>query len=156
MLNCGQSWIAAKRFILVEGIHEELISKFTETVNILKSGDPLKETTQIGPLARIDLADQLQRQVRESIKQGAELLLGGKQQDCFHEPTVLGDVQPGMPAFDEETFGPLAAMIKVKDENEAFKLSEKSRYGLGVTVCPTNINRATALAAEVSDGLFYQ
>ncbi len=119
MLNCGQSCIAAKRFILLEGIYEEFVSKFTEAVKQLKSGDPVEEATEVGPLARKDLADQLQDQVKRSIQAGATLLLGGRQKDCYHEPTILGDVKPGMAAFDEETFGPLAAMIKVKDEEEA-------------------------------------
>ena len=157
MLNCGQSCIAAKRFILVDGIYDEFVAKFTEAVRQLKPGDPLDEATQIGPLARKDLADQLQRQVTESIAQGAELLLGGFQQGCFHEPTILGNVKPGMPAFSEETFGPLAAMIKAKDIMEAFELSEQSRYGLGLTVCTRDIEKATALAGTVSDGaVFYQ
>lgn len=155
MLNCGQSCIAAKRFILVEGIYEEFVSKFTVAIRQLKSGDPRDETTQIGTLARKDLADQLQRQVRESINQGAKLLLGGNQHDCYHEPTILGDVKPGMPAFSEETFGPLAAMIKAKDIAEAFELSEQSKYGLGVTVCTTDIKKATSLAGMVSDGAYF-
>ncbi|MCL4105918.1 UNVERIFIED_CONTAM: hypothetical protein GTU68_012556 [Idotea baltica] len=155
MLNCGQSCIAAKRFILLEGVYDEFVSKFTAALAILKIGEPLDEATQIGPLARKDLADQLQRQVLESIEQGAELLYGGNQNDCFHEPTVLGNVRPGMPAFDEETFGPLAAMIKAKDETEAFQLSEQSNYGLGVTVCTSDIKKAIAMIPEVSDGAYF-
>lgn len=155
MLNCGQSCIAAKRFILVESIYDEFVSKFTDAVSQLKSGDPTNETTQVGPLARIDLTDQLNRQVVDSMQQGAELLLGGKQLGCYHEPTVLGNVQPGMVAFDEETFGPLAAMIKAKDIDHAFELSEKSRLGLGVTVCTTNTELALEYADRVSDGAFF-
>lgn len=155
MLNCGQSCIAAKRFILVAGIYEEFVSKFTAGVRQLRAGDPMEEATQVGPLARKDLADQLQQQVRKSIGQGAELLLGGQQQDCYHEPTVLGNVRPGMLVFDEETFGPVAAMIKAKDATEAFELSEQSRYGLGVTVCTRNIEKAIACAGFVSDGAYF-
>ena len=155
MLNCGQSCIAAKRFILVEGIYDEFVSKFTAAVEQLKSGNPVSNDTQVGPLARKDLADELQRQVRESVVQGAELLLGGNQHDCYHEPTVLGNVKPGMPAFSEETFGPLAAMVKAKDEKHAFELSEMSDYGLGVTVCTRNIEKATEMASEVSDGAYF-
>lgn len=155
MLNCGQSCIAAKRFVLVEGIYEEFVAKFIQAVQALKSGDPLDEATQVGPLARKDLADQLQRQVRESVSQGAELLFGGDQQECYHQPTVLGNVKPGMAAFAEETFGPLAAMIKAKDETEAFALSEQSKYGLGVTVCTTDIEKAMSLAGSVSDGAYF-
>ena len=155
MLNCGQSCIAAKRFILVEGIYEEFVEKFTKAVSELKSGNPNENDTQVGPLARKDLANELQRQVQESVAQGAELLLGGNQRDCYHEPTVLGNVKPGMPAFSEETFGPLAAMIKAKDEKHAFELSEMSNYGLGVTVCTRNIEKAIEMASEVSDGAYF-
>ena len=155
MLNCGQSCIAAKRFILVEGIYDEFVAKFTDVVSNLKSGDPMDETTQVGPLARKDLADQLNRQVEESVKQGAKLLLGGHQRGCYHEPTILGNVVPGMTAFNEETFGPLAAMIKAKDIDHAFELSEQSRYGLGVTICTTDTEKALSLADRVSDGAYF-
>ena len=155
MLNCGQSCIAAKRFILVEGIYDEFVSKFTSAVKKLKSGDPMNESTQDGPLARKDLADQLNGQVKESVKQGAELLLGGNQHGCYHEPTILGNVQPGMSAFDEETFGPLAAMIKAKDIDHAFELSEQSRYGLGVTPCTKNTEKALKYSDRVGDGAYF-
>jgi succinate-semialdehyde dehydrogenase/glutarate-semialdehyde dehydrogenase len=155
MLNCGQSCIAAKRFILLEGIYDEFVTKFTQAVKELRSGDPLDETTTIGPLARKDLADQLNLQVRESVAQGAKLLLGGNQKGCYHEPTILGDVTPGMAAFDQETFGPLAAMIKAKDIDHAFTLAEKSKFGLGVTVCTQNTSKAVAHAGKVSDGAFF-
>lgn len=155
MLNCGQSCIAAKRFILMEGIYDEFVSKFTKAVGDLKSGDPLLEETKVGPMARKDLADQLQSQVKKSIDQGAELLLGGSQENCYHQPTILGNVKPGMPAFDEETFGPLAAMIKVKSIEEAFELSEMSPFGLGVTVCTKDIEKAISMADQVSDGAYF-
>lgn len=155
MLNCGQSCIAAKRFILVEEIYDEFVSKFTAAVSKLKSGDPLDESTQVGPLARKDLATELNRQVKDSVKEGAVLLLGGNHQNAYHEPTVLGNVRPGMPSFDEETFGPLAAMIKAKNEQEAFALSEQSQFGLGVTLCTSNTEKAVALAGNVSDGAYF-
>jgi succinate-semialdehyde dehydrogenase/glutarate-semialdehyde dehydrogenase len=115
----------------------------------------MDETTQVGPLARKDLADQLNRQVQESVQQGAELLHGGTQQGCYHEPTILANVQPGMPAFDEETFGPLAAMIKAKDIDHAFELAEQSRLGLGVSICTTNTALALQYADRVSDGAYF-
>lgn len=155
MLNCGQSCIAAKRFILIEGIYDEFVSKFTAAVSELKSGEPMNEDTQVGPLARKDLADQLNFQVKKSVKQGAELLLGGNQQECYHEPTILGNVKPGMAAFDEETFGPLAAMIMAKDIDHAFELSEQSRYGLGVTICTKNSEKALEYSDKVSDGAYF-
>ena len=155
MLNCGQSCIAAKRFILVESIYEEFVQKFTTAVKDLKSGDPLDENTTIGPLARIDLTNQLNNQVKESIAQGAKLILGGNQTDCYHEPTILGDVKPGMAAFDQETFGPLAAMIKAKDIDHAFELSENSNYGLGITICTKSAEKALKYADRVSDGAYF-
>ncbi|MFN2261495.1 MAG: NAD-dependent succinate-semialdehyde dehydrogenase [Psychroflexus sp.] len=155
MLNCGQSCIAAKRFILLEGIYEEFISKFKKAVSELKRGNTMDDSTQIGPLARKDLADQLHSQVERSLEQGAELILGGKQDNCFHEPTILGNVKPGMPAFDEETFGPLAAMIKAKTIDEAFEFSEKSKFGLGVTVFTKDTDKAMEMAEKVSDGAYF-
>ncbi|MBZ9630205.1 NAD-dependent succinate-semialdehyde dehydrogenase [Salegentibacter sp. LM13S] len=155
MLNCGQSCIAAKRFILVEGIYDEFVSKFKAAVSELKAGDIMDDTTQVGPLARKDLADQLQSQVKRSLEQGAELLLGGEQDHCFHQPTLLGNVKPGMAAFDEETFGPLAAIIKVKSIEEAFELSEKSKFGLGTTVFTKDIEKAMQMADKVRDGAYF-
>jgi succinate-semialdehyde dehydrogenase/glutarate-semialdehyde dehydrogenase len=155
MLNCGQSCIAAKRFILVESIYDEFVSKFTEAIRNLKSGDTLDINIHVGPMARLDLANQLHAQVKGSIAKGAKLILGGKQNGCYHEPTILGDVTPGMPAFDEETFGPLAAMIKAKDIDHAFELSENSNYGLGVTVCTTNTTKALECASRVSDAAYF-
>lgn len=155
MLNCGQSCIAAKRFILVEGIYDEFVMKFTEAVKELKPGDPMDENTTIGPLARLDLANQLNKQVKESVAKGAKLLLGGNQNGCYHEPTILGNVVPGMAAFDQETFGPLAAMVKAKDIEHAFELSENSNYGLGVTVCTKNTEEALKYADMVSDGAYF-
>ncbi len=155
MLNCGQSCIAAKRFILIESIYDEFVLKFTAAVKELKSGNPLDTTTNIGPLARLDLADQLNKQVKDSVAEGAALLLGGNQNGCYHEPTILGDVMPGMPAFDQETFGPLAAMVKARDIDHAFALSENSKYGLGVTVCTKNTREALKYAGKVSDGAYF-
>lgn len=155
MLNCGQSCIAAKRFILLESIYDEFVEKFTDAVSKLKAGDTKDNTTQVGPLARKDLSDQLNRQVRDSISQGAILLLGGDQDNCFHEPTILGNVRPGMTAFEEETFGPLAAIIKAKDVNEAFSLSEQSKYGLGVSVFTKDLEKAVEYASRVTDGAYF-
>ena len=155
MLNCGQSCIAAKRFILLESIHDEFVEKFTIAVRELKAGDTTRNETQVGPLARKDLADQLNKQVRDSLSQGATLLVGGKQDNCFHEPTILGNVKPGMSAFDEETFGPLAAIIKAKNIEEAFSLSEQSKYGLGVSVFTKDTAKAIEYASRVTDGAFF-
>lgn len=155
MLNCGQSCIAAKRFILLERIYDEFVEKFIDAVSRLKAGDTLDETTRVGPLARKDLADQLNRQIKDSVEQGASILLGGKKSDCFHEPTILGKVKPGMRVFDEETFGPLAAVLKAKSIDEAFELSERSKFGLGTTVFTRNKAKAVELAYKVSDGAYF-
>jgi succinate-semialdehyde dehydrogenase/glutarate-semialdehyde dehydrogenase len=155
MMNCGQSCIAAKRFIIVDEIYDEFVSKFIQGVKELKVGDPMDDSTKIGTLARKDLADDLQSQVNRSIEAGAILLEGGSQNGSFHEPTVLGNVKPGMAAFEEETFGPLAAMIRAKDIEEAFELSENSKYGLGVTVCTNNVELALEMSSRVSDGAYF-
>ncbi len=155
MLNGGQSCIAAKRFILVKDIYQEFVDKFTEAASQLRTGDPMQKSTKLGPLARKDLADSLHEQVERSVKAGATLLLGGEQSGCFYHPTVLGNVKPGMPAFDEETFGPVAAMIEARDEEHAFELSENSKYGLGVSVCTRDVDRAMRAASSVSDGAYF-
>lgn len=155
MMNSGQSCIAAKRFILVGSIYDEFLPEFIKKVKTLKRGDPLDESTEIGPLARKDLADDLQEQVTESIAQGAELLSGGKQYGTYHEPTVLTNVKPGMPAFDQETFGPLAAFTKAADEEEAFELAANSTYGLGVTLFTKDIDKARRYTSKVTDGAYF-
>ncbi|MCH8534799.1 MAG: NAD-dependent succinate-semialdehyde dehydrogenase [Flavobacteriaceae bacterium] len=155
MTNSGQSCIAAKRFIIVDSVYDEFVTKFTEKASRLKVGNPILKDTQIGTLARKDLADQLQKQVQDSLKKGAELLLGGKQDNCFHEPTVLGKVTPEMPAFTEETFGPLAAMIQVNSTEEAFAVAENSKFGLGLSVFTKDTKKALTYAAQTSDGAFF-
>ncbi|MEX1191178.1 MAG: NAD-dependent succinate-semialdehyde dehydrogenase [Brumimicrobium sp.] len=155
MLNSGQSCIAAKRFIVLESVHDIFVTKFSEAVSKLKAGDTKEDSTQIGPLARKDLADELHRQVKDSVSQGAKLVCGGEQDNCFHEPTILTGVKPGMPAFDEETFGPLAAIIKVKNVDEAFSLAEQSKFGLGASVFTKDTVKAIEYAERVSDGAFF-
>lgn len=155
MMNCGQSCIAAKRFILLEDIYDEFVEKFIAGVKEMKSGDPMAEDTQIGTMAREDLAIELQKQVTDSVAKGAELLLGGKQEKAYHEPTVLGNVKPGMSAFDEETFGPVAAMIKVKTIEEGFELAAQSKFGLGMTVCTTDVEKALSYVDQVADGAYF-
>ncbi|MCC5915240.1 MAG: NAD-dependent succinate-semialdehyde dehydrogenase [Balneolaceae bacterium] len=155
MMNSGQSCIAAKRFILVGKAYDAFLPQFLEQVKSLKSGDPVDEATEMGPLARKDLADQLNEQVKKSVQQGAKLLTGGNQKGAYHEPTVLDSVKPGMPAFDEETFGPVAAIIRAKDEDEAFRLASQSKYGLGVTVFTKDTERARKSIGKSPDGAFF-
>lgn len=155
MLNAGQSCIAAKRFIVMEGVYDEFVSKYIARIATLRSGDPLDERTEVGPLARLDLTNTLADQVKRSLQAGANLLYGGEQKSCYYSPTVIGDVEEGMAVFEEETFGPVASVIRAKDIAHAFTLSEKSKYGLGLTVCTKDIEKALSMAGEVSDGAYF-
>ena len=159
MINCGQSCIAAKRFILHEKISETFIGLFTRHLGLLEPGDPLVPSTGYGPLARPDLADQLEQQVGESIHQGAHLALGGKRPEgfsrAFYMPTLLTRVKPGMPAFDEEIFGPVAAVTVVETEEEAIALANHSRFGLGASLWTSDMSRAKALASKIESGAVF-
>lgn len=155
MKNSGQSCIAAKRFILVGNAYDTFLPAFVEAVKSLKAGDPMDESTEIGPLASKKQADLLHQQVEESLARGAELLTGGEQHDAFHQPTVLTDVKPGMPAFEEETFGPLAAVSRAGDIDGAIELASRSVYGLGVTVCTSDIEKARAKTGQIADGTYF-
>ncbi len=151
LINSGQSCIAAKRFIVVEAIREEFEQQFVELMRTKTMGDPLDEGTDIGPQARHDLRDELHRQVVQSLEKGARCLLGGEippGKGAFYPPTVLTDVRPGMPAFDEETFGPVAAIIPVRDEAEAIQVANNSPFGLGAAVFSRDVARAERIAAE--------
>lgn len=132
--NAGQSCIAGKRLLIDESIADEFVEKLVEKVKTLKSGDPKDEETYIATLAREDLAEDLEKQVKETVDAGAKLLLGGKRNKAFFEPTILTNVTKNMTAFKEETFGPVLTITTFKDFNEAIELSNNSRYGLGVSV----------------------
>ncbi len=155
MMNTGQSCIAAKRLILHDSIYDDFVEMFLEKIKSLKIGDPLNKETEIGPMARKDLANQLQEQIKSSINLGAELLLGGQQNECFHEPTVLGKVTHKMPVFKEETFGPLAVLIRVDSAKKAFDLAEDSKFGLGLSVFTKDVKKVLEYAHLVSDGAFF-
>ncbi len=156
LTNSGQSCIAAKRFIVVEPCRERFERLLVERMRAAKVGDPLDEDTDIGPMARQDLRDDLHRQVCESIDKGAECLLGGEVPEgrgAFYPPTVLTAVRKGMPACDEEMFGPVAAIIPVVDEQEAIEAANDSPYGLGAAVFTGDIARGERLAAtEIEAG----
>ncbi len=156
LINSGQSCIAAKRFIVVESIREQFEARFVERMHSKKMGDPMQEDTDIGPQARHDLRDDLHRQVTESIKQGAVCLLGGEIPDdkgAFYPPTVLTNVKKGMPAYDEELFGPVAAIIGVKDEQEAIKAANDSVFGLGSAIFSKDTARSERIATyEIEAG----
>ncbi|MEX2597207.1 MAG: NAD-dependent succinate-semialdehyde dehydrogenase [Salibacteraceae bacterium] len=154
-LNTGQSCIAGKRFLIADSIYEDYISKFTEKVKQLKFADPLSGDANVGPLARLDLAEGIERQVQQSIEKGAELILGGKRDGAKYEPTVLKNVVPGMAVFDEETFGPVAPFIRIKDLDEAIRLSNSSSFGLGVTVCTSNPEAVLNRVQEFEEGAVF-
>lgn len=135
--NSGQSCIAAKRLIVVTPRYDAFAEALLARLAAQRLGDPTDPTTDLGPLARLDLRDTLHEQVTQSVAAGAKLLLGGTLPDgpgAFYPPTLLGDVTPGMPAFDEETFGPVAALVRAADEEDAIRLANRTPYGLGAAV----------------------
>jgi len=151
LVNSGQSCIAAKRFIVVRAVRELFERRFVERMRAAKVGDPMANDTEVGPMARVDLRDDLHDQVRRSIDAGARRLLGGEIPNgngAFYPPTVLTDVRPGMAAFDEETFGPVAAIISAEDEKEAIRLANRSSFGLGAAVFTSDTARGERIAAE--------
>ncbi|MFF7161763.1 NAD-dependent succinate-semialdehyde dehydrogenase [Streptomyces sp. NPDC008086] len=153
--NSGQSCVCAKRFIVAASVADAFTAAFVAGVEALRVGDPRERQTQVGPLARDDLRAAIQRQVEESVAAGARLLTGGKPvpgDGFFYQPTVLGDAGPGMPAFDEETFGPLAALAVARDDEDAVRLANATPYGLGVSVWTADPSRGVALARRITSG----
>jgi succinate-semialdehyde dehydrogenase/glutarate-semialdehyde dehydrogenase len=154
-LNCGQSCIAAKRLILVESIAEAFIDLFRRKAHTLRMGDPAREDTQIGPMARADLRDQLHQQVADSVTAGASFALHGGPAagpGFFYEPTVLDQVRPGMRAYEEELFGPVAVVIRARDEEDAVRIANDNRYGLGATVFTRDVKKGEHLARRIQSG----
>ncbi|MEJ7694897.1 NAD-dependent succinate-semialdehyde dehydrogenase [Daejeonella sp.] len=149
-INSGQSCIAAKRFIVVEEVIEKFTELFVKKMSSKIMGDPIDEKTDIGPQARMDLRDELHEQVKESLNMNATCLLGGFIPDgnnAFYPPTVLTNVTKGMPAYDEELFGPVAAIISAKDEQHAIHLANDSVFGLGAAIFSRDVKRVENIAA---------
>jgi len=158
LINSGQSCIAAKRFIVVASVLDRFTDGFVKAMAAAVIGDPLDRTTTVGPQARRDLRDGLHTQVEASIAKGANLRLGGRVSQgkgAFYPPTVLTAVQPGMAAFDEETFGPAAAVIRARDEADAIRLANLSRYGLGASLWTEDLKRGERLAARIEAGAVF-
>jgi acyl-CoA reductase-like NAD-dependent aldehyde dehydrogenase len=156
--NNGESCIAAKRFIVQEKIAARFEKMFTAAMGALKVGDPMDRATKVGPLARLDLLENLRRQTEATIKEGARLATGGHRhpgKGYFFEPTVLTDVDPYMTAFKEETFGPVAAVIRAKDIDHAIQLANETRYGLGASLWTADLDRAQKLAGEIDAGAVF-
>jgi succinate-semialdehyde dehydrogenase/glutarate-semialdehyde dehydrogenase len=159
LVNAGQSCVAAKRFIVTKKNAAGFIERFRARLEKARWGDPLQTTTDIGPLARRDLRDQLANQVRKSVSQGSKLVLGGevpKVTGFFYPPSMLTGVQPGQAAFDEELFGPVAAVTEAADEKQAIELANRSRYGLGGGVFSRDPERAKKIAIqEIDSGMVF-
>ena len=156
--NNGQSCIAAKRFVVVEPVAQEFERRFVEAVADLKVGDPMERDTNLGPLARADLVAELERQVKESVAMGARVALGGGRLDgagYYFQPTVLTDVTREMPVFREETFGPVAAVIRVRNEEEAIAVANDTSFGLGASLWTSDVRRGKGLAARIEAGAVF-
>jgi succinate-semialdehyde dehydrogenase/glutarate-semialdehyde dehydrogenase len=154
-LNAGQSCIAAKRFVVVEAIADAFVSRFAAAVAQLQTGDPAADSTTLAPMARTDLRDELHGQVQASLAAGAELACGGAAVEgpgAFYQATILDRVGPGMPAYDEELFGPVAAVIRVRDEQQALTVANDSRFGLGSSVWTQDAARGEAFARQLQAG----
>jgi acyl-CoA reductase-like NAD-dependent aldehyde dehydrogenase len=155
-INCGQSCIASKRFIVVKNVANDFIEKFVQKTERLKVGDPLSDDTDIGPLVNASGLKKIDSQVKESVKEGAEVLTGGEQigkKGYFYKPTVLKNVNPKMSIAQEEVFGPVAPIIIADDEDEAIELANNSDYGLGASIWTQDLDKAERLSSSVESGI---
>ena len=156
-INCGQSCIASKRFIVVKKIANEFTEKFLQKTEKLKVGDPLSDDTDIGPLVNASGLEKIESQVKDSVKEGAEVLTGGERMDgrkgYFYRPTVLKNVTPKMHIAQEEVFGPVAPIIVAADEDESIKLANDSEYGLGASIWTQDLDKAERLSSSIESGI---
>ncbi|MES2848067.1 MAG: NAD-dependent succinate-semialdehyde dehydrogenase [Bacteroidota bacterium] len=155
MQNAGQSCIGAKRFIVIENAMSDFMNEINTLIRNIKQGNPLDENINMGPMARIDLVENLQRQMQQSIQSGAQLQFGGEINGCNFSPSILFNVQTGMAAFDQEIFGPLAAVISAKDETDAIALANDSPYGLGASIWTKDLDKGIVLARKIESGAVF-
>ncbi|OJH43687.1 NAD-dependent succinate-semialdehyde dehydrogenase [Paracoccus sp. SM22M-07] len=154
LYNNGQTCVNAKRFVVVDAVYDQFIKAYTKAMQVITLGDPEDEATGLGPMARKDLRDDLHKQVQDSIDKGAKLLCGGQIPDregYFYPATVLENVQPGQPAYDEELFGPVASVIRAKDDDDAMRIANDSEFGLGGGIFSKDEDRAVELASKYFD-----
>lgn len=152
MLNAGQACICAKRFIVTEKVADEFGVLFAQKIQSLQQGNPLQQGINMGPLARLDLAEKLEHQLEQSLQQGAKLILGGERENCNFQPTLIDFVTVDSVAFQEETFGPLATVIRAKDENDAVTIANNHRYGLASSIWTKDLENAFQLARKMEAG----
>lgn len=152
MLNAGQACICAKRFIVVEKVAHEFVTLFTSKIKLLRQGNPLQQGINMGPLARLDLAEKLTNQLEKSLQQGAKLIVGGEREHCNFQPTLIDFVTPNNIAFQEETFGPLATVIRAKNEEDAIAIANNHRYGLAASIWTKDLENAYKLARKIEAG----
>ncbi|WP_300394771.1 NAD-dependent succinate-semialdehyde dehydrogenase [uncultured Psychrobacter sp.] len=159
LVNNGETCVAAKRFIVVDSLYDEFRDRIVEKFSNSKAGDPMDDSSDIGPLARKDLQEKLHEQVEESVKKGATISVGGKLPEGkgnFYPATILENVSEGQPAYDDELFGPVASLIRAKDQDDAMRIANDSRYGLGGAIFSKDEDKAIRLAREQFDtGMVY-
>ncbi|MGO2292159.1 MAG: NAD-dependent succinate-semialdehyde dehydrogenase [Pseudoalteromonas sp.] len=154
MVNNGQTCVSAKRFVVVDALYDDFKKAITEQFEGMKVGDPMSDDTDLGPMAREDLRDKIHQQVQESVKAGASVVTGGEipeQTGYYYPPTLLENLSPGMPAYDDELFGPVASLIKAKDNDDAMRIANDSRYGLGGGIFSKDEKKAIDLAKKHFD-----
>ncbi|MGP5517328.1 NAD-dependent succinate-semialdehyde dehydrogenase [Psychrobacter celer] len=159
LVNNGETCVAAKRFIVVDSVYDEFRKRIVEKFEGTKSGDPMDDSSDIGPLARKDLQEKLHEQVEDSVKKGATIAVGGEMPEgkgSFYPATILENVEKGQPAYDDELFGPVASLIRAKDQDDAMRIANDSRYGLGGAIFSKDEEKAIRLASEQFDtGMVY-
>jgi len=154
LYNNGETCINGKRFIVTDAVYDEFVEKFVKTFEAIRTGDPKADDTDMGPLARTDLREDVQKQVDQSVEKGATIACGGSIPDgpgAFYPATVLTDVAPGQPAYDDEIFGPVASVIRARDDDDAMRLANDSRYGLGGGIMSADTEKAIELASKHFD-----